>query len=116
MTHIAEADVPDLVTRLVEKSLVVYEEDDRGNGRYRLLRTVRQYARDGLMERGEAEGWRERHVEHFLALTTEAELHLTGAKQQRCAWQPRTHEDAAGQLPRGRRVHEGEPGDNAVVR
>jgi predicted ATPase len=38
-------EVLDLLTALVQKSLVVYEENEQGQGRYRLLETVRQYAR-----------------------------------------------------------------------
>ena len=46
-------DVLDLLTRLVDKSLVVAEPS--GDGRYRLLETIRQYARDRLIEADEAE-------------------------------------------------------------
>jgi non-specific serine/threonine protein kinase len=60
-------EVLDLLTSLVEKSLVVYEEDEQGHGRYRLLETVRQYARDRLVESGEAEAVRGRHLDFFLA-------------------------------------------------
>ncbi len=35
-------EVLDLLASLVQKSLVVYEEDEQGQGRYRLLETVRQ--------------------------------------------------------------------------
>ena len=47
-------DVLDLLSRLVEKSLVVTEPT--GDGRYRLLETVRQYARDRLIEVGRGRG------------------------------------------------------------
>jgi tetratricopeptide (TPR) repeat protein len=59
-------EVLDLLTSLVQKSLVFYSEDDEGRGRYRLLETVRQYARDRLMEAGEGEAVRTRHLEFFL--------------------------------------------------
>jgi predicted ATPase/class 3 adenylate cyclase len=68
---IEEWEVLDLLTGLVDKSLVLYEERD-GQGRYRLLETVRQYGRERLVESGEAETVRERHVVFF--------LHLAGAK------------------------------------
>jgi predicted ATPase len=45
----------DLLSALVEKSLVVYEEGEDGQGRYRLLDTVRQYGRDRLLETGESD-------------------------------------------------------------
>ncbi|MBV9867245.1 MAG: hypothetical protein JO316_17960, partial [Abitibacteriaceae bacterium] len=47
---IEEWEVLDLLTSLVDKSLVVYEEDEQGMGRYRLLETVRQYARGKLVD------------------------------------------------------------------
>lgn len=74
------ADVLDLLTRLVNKSLVVAEEHN-GKGRYRLLETVRQYSWDRLFESGEAELVRKRHREHFLTLVEEAEPHLKGSEQ-----------------------------------
>lgn len=74
----------DLLAHLVEKSLVVYEEDAQGRGRYRLLETVRQYARDRLFECGEAEAVRSRHRDCFLALAEEAEPDLRGP--ERAGW------------------------------
>ena len=49
---IDEAAVLDLLTSLADKSLVVAEERN-GATRYRMLETVRQYARDRLLESGE---------------------------------------------------------------
>src|SRR5262249_50277201 len=43
-----------------------------GEGRYRLLETVRQYARDRLPEAGEGEAVRVRQAEYFLRLSEEA--------------------------------------------
>jgi non-specific serine/threonine protein kinase len=80
---IDEAGALDLLTSLADKSLVVAEERD-GATRYRLLETVRQYARDRLLEGGDGGRWRDRHLEHFLAVAEEAEPQLTGANQQ--AW------------------------------
>jgi non-specific serine/threonine protein kinase len=71
----------------VDKNLAVYEEDEEGHGRYRLLETVRQYARDRLLESGEAEAVRDRHRDYFLAFAEEAEAQLTGSEQ--AAWYER---------------------------
>jgi predicted ATPase/DNA-binding CsgD family transcriptional regulator/transcriptional regulator with XRE-family HTH domain len=60
-------DTIDLVTRLVDKSLVVAEDVD-GTLRYRLLEPIRQYAFDKLIEAGEAATWRTRHAEWYLSL------------------------------------------------
>jgi predicted ATPase/DNA-binding CsgD family transcriptional regulator len=59
--------VLDLLTLLVDKSLVV-ADDRRGRTRYRLLETVRQYALEKLGESGEADGVRSRHRDHYTAL------------------------------------------------
>jgi non-specific serine/threonine protein kinase len=66
--RIESEDVLDLLTSLVQRSLVVYEEDEQGHGRYRLLETVRQYARDRLLDGGEGEVVRQRHRAWFLTL------------------------------------------------
>jgi hypothetical protein len=75
--------VLDLLAHLVDKNLVVYEEDEDGQGRYRLLETVRQYARDRLRESGAGEAGRTRHRDHFLALAEEAKASLSGPEQAR---------------------------------
>jgi tetratricopeptide (TPR) repeat protein len=72
---VEEWEVLDRLTSLVEKSLVLYEEQS-GEGRYRLLETVRQYARDRLLEEGEADAVRARHAEYFLQLAERAEPEL----------------------------------------
>lgn len=59
------SDVRDLLTALVEKSLVI-EEEMGGVSRYRLLETIRQYCRDRLVEAGEADAVRARHCEFYL--------------------------------------------------
>jgi predicted ATPase len=76
---VEEWQVLDLLTALVEKSLVVFEDQE---GRYRLLETIRQYARDRLLETGEAEAAREGHRDWFLALAEQARHELKGARQR----------------------------------
>jgi predicted ATPase len=46
---IEEHEILDLLTALVDKSLVAYDESA---GRFDLLETVRQYARDRLVDSG----------------------------------------------------------------
>jgi len=62
------AEVLDLLSSLVEKSLVLCERHKDGRGRYRLLETIRQYAADKLADSGEAEATRTRHLRFFEAL------------------------------------------------
>ena len=44
--------------------------------RYRMLETIRQYADEKLIESGESEEFRDRHLEYFLNLAETAEPHL----------------------------------------
>lgn len=75
---IDEQDVLDLLTRLVDKSLVLVEEVNSGAARYHLLETVRQYARAKLLEAGEAEAVRARHLDTYLRLAEKAASHGSG--------------------------------------
>ena len=74
------SDVLDLVMHLLDKSLVFMEDSD-GEARYRFLETIRQYARDKLVEAGEANRVRDRHRDWCLELAEQAEPHLTGPAQ-----------------------------------
>jgi tetratricopeptide (TPR) repeat protein len=62
---INEHDVLDLLSRLVSKSLVVVDSEFAGERRYRFLETVRQYARERLVQSGAANRLRDRHFEFF---------------------------------------------------
>jgi predicted ATPase/class 3 adenylate cyclase/Tfp pilus assembly protein PilF len=73
-------EVLDLLMQLVDKSLVVFEEDHQG-ARYRLLNTVRQYGLDRLMEAGESETFRSAHRDWFLTFAEQTEPQLQGAEQ-----------------------------------
>lgn len=55
----------DVLTSLVEKSLVAVRPDDHGR-RYRLLETIKQYAIDKLTEGGEVEAARNAHLRHVI--------------------------------------------------
>jgi predicted ATPase/class 3 adenylate cyclase len=72
--------VLDLLTNLVDKSLVVTEESDDGV-RYMLLETIRQYGLEKLDASGETPGVRARHLQWFLELAERAEPELQGADQ-----------------------------------
>src|SRR6185503_9497754 len=82
-------DALDLLTELVERSLVVVDRR-AGTTRYRLLETVRAYAirRLGTDERMLAQ---RRHATHFLALAEEAAANLRGGHQ--VAWLARLAAD-----------------------
>lgn len=70
-------DVVDLLSGLVDKSLVIVEEDAAGDRRYRFLETIRQYGRDRLFRSGEIDSVCARHFAFILALAQRAEPELT---------------------------------------
>jgi predicted ATPase/class 3 adenylate cyclase/Tfp pilus assembly protein PilF len=77
---VADGEILDLLTSLSDKSLATAEQND-GHSRYRLLETVRQYAREKLVESGGGEAIRERHRDYFLALAEAAGAKQRGAEQ-----------------------------------
>ena len=77
---VAASDTLDLLTQLVNKSLVIAETQG-GEARYRLLETVRQYGRDRLLKSKKLETMRDRHLNFFLNLAEKAEPHLEGGEQ-----------------------------------
>jgi len=72
--------VMDILLRLVDKSLIIAEEKGRQT-RYRMLESIRQYASEKLMESGEKESLRGRHLEFFLTFSEQAEPKLNGVEQ-----------------------------------
>jgi tetratricopeptide (TPR) repeat protein len=68
-------EILDLLSELVEKSLLVVEGE---GSRYRLLETMREYARERLVASGEMEVMRSRHLDYYLALAESAAPALTG--------------------------------------
>ncbi len=79
---VEDGDVLDVLSGLVEKSLVVAESAEGRRVRYRMLEPVRQYAQEKLEESGESEAVRQRHAYLFLALAEEAEPELRGPQQK----------------------------------
>jgi non-specific serine/threonine protein kinase len=74
-------DIVDLLSGLVDKSLVIVEEDAAGDRRYRFLETIRQYGRDRLFRSGEIGSVCARHFAFMLALAQRAEPELTRSDQ-----------------------------------
>ncbi|GGV16163.1 SARP family transcriptional regulator [Actinomadura cremea] len=71
-------DVVDALAGLVDRSLVVRG----GDGRYRLLESVRAYGLERLREAGEFDAVRARHLRHHAGLAVRAEPHLYGRDQR----------------------------------
>lgn len=76
-------EVLDLLTQLVDKSLVIAEVQD-GSERYWFLDTIRHYGRERLLESGESDELARRHAAYFATLAYEAYGELWGARQ--CFW------------------------------
>jgi predicted ATPase/DNA-binding CsgD family transcriptional regulator/Tfp pilus assembly protein PilF len=89
---IEEKEILDLLSGLVEKSLVIAEPAADGDGvRYRLLDSIRQYAMEKLEQSGEIEDVKRAHAEYFLALAEEAEPQLIGPRE--AEWFERLEEE-----------------------
>ena len=80
--------VVDLLTLLVEKSLVAIEPL---SGRYRFLDTIAQYARDRLQENADDAVVHQRHLDHFRTIAEQARPALAGREQAR--WLARLDDD-----------------------
>ena len=79
---IDDVDVVDLVSSLVDKSMIVADRGAVGM-RYRLLETLRQYGEDQLELRGETALLRDRHAAHYADLIGELDLLVRGRAPDR---------------------------------
>ena len=73
-------DVLEGLDGLVDQSLL-RQEAERGEPRFLMLETIREFALERLEASGEAEEIRRRHALAFLALAEQAEPHYTGKEQ-----------------------------------
>jgi predicted ATPase len=73
-------DIVGLLARLVEASLV-RAVGEAGEVRFGMLETIREFANERLEAAGQADYFRSRHAEHYLALAAEGSLGLRGPEQ-----------------------------------
>jgi predicted ATPase/class 3 adenylate cyclase len=85
------ADLLDLISSLVEKSLVRQSEGTGAEPRFAMLETIREFAMEQAVERGRWDGLRERHAELFASLAAETPEHVFRADSG--AWLDRLEED-----------------------
>ncbi|MFF2812272.1 BTAD domain-containing putative transcriptional regulator [Streptomyces sp. NPDC058000] len=90
--ELAGADVLDLVSRLVDRSLVVATDGPEGP-RYRLLESVAAYGVESLRTAGEFGEIQRRHGEYFAAFAERAAPHLYGPEQR--VWLARLDAESA---------------------
>ncbi len=88
---ISAGDVLDLLSKLVDQSLLVPEEGAGVRARYRMLESIRQYGREHLEERGEIDSLRARHASDFIESAGTAETELVGPDQAH--WLDRLEEE-----------------------
>ena len=73
--------VLDLMTQLVNKSLVISKRVQGQEARYRMLETIRQYASERLLKARKAEQLRNRHLDFFLHWAEQAGPRVRGSQQ-----------------------------------
>ena len=74
-------DVLELLTHLVDKSLINVEHSG-GESRYHRLETIRQYAREKLFDTDEVALLRDKHLAYFVGLAEHADVELQGRAQK----------------------------------
>ncbi len=84
-------DVLDVVSALIDQSLVQQSEGFDAEPRFVMLETLREYALEQLDRAGERRQMQQRHAADMLALAMEAEPHLFGAERGR--WLRRLSEE-----------------------
>jgi predicted ATPase len=77
---LAPEDVLDLLGALADKSLLMLDEQDFVT-RYRMLETIRDYAREKLEQSGEGEAIRVRHCNYFFGVAKAVRDGLNGPEQ-----------------------------------
>jgi predicted ATPase/DNA-binding XRE family transcriptional regulator len=78
---ICDGDVLIMLNSLVIKSLVVKNHRMKTNERYSFHETIRQYAREKLLEAGGVEALRDKHLGYFVRLVEQAEPELYHSNQ-----------------------------------
>jgi len=72
----------DVVSSLVDKSLLREETPPGGEPRFRMLETIRQFAAEQLTAFGDAEAYRQRHAASVLALVERCATEVMGAESR----------------------------------
>ncbi|MDP6514313.1 MAG: tetratricopeptide repeat protein [SAR202 cluster bacterium] len=88
---IEKSQVLELLAQLVDKSLVLVDQDIDHSVRYTMLETLRQYGQENLLSDGDRESARKRHASHFLDFAKMAEPELR--RQNEADWLNRLDKD-----------------------
>ena len=77
----ANSDILEIVTGLIDKSLLQSEDQPDGEPRFYLLETIKLYGQEKLQKSLELEAIMDNYVTYFSQLIHDAEKHLTGSDQ-----------------------------------
>jgi predicted ATPase/DNA-binding XRE family transcriptional regulator len=78
---VCDGDALNLIDALVQKSLIQVEQNPEHETRYSFHEMVRQYTREKLLEAGDSETTRDRHLAYFVTLVEQAEPELYRSHQ-----------------------------------
>ena len=78
-----EFETIEVLSCLLDKSLVLNSDDAQEGRRYRMLETMREYGRDRLRESNEGQAIRSRHLDYFFSLARSARGALLGRDQSK---------------------------------
>jgi len=81
----------DIITALVDESLVLRSEDEVGETRYSMYQTILEFAREHLVASGEEQVVREAHARYFCSIAERAAPELIGVEQN--VWLARLERD-----------------------
>src|SRR5262249_40764756 len=81
-SKIQNEEILDLLTALVDRSLVIVEEQDEAL-RWRMLESLRQFAAEKLADPEEAELLRRAHAAFFVRFAQSAEVHYDSPEEER---------------------------------
>ncbi|MEP6670875.1 MAG: adenylate/guanylate cyclase domain-containing protein [Chthoniobacter sp.] len=84
--------IVDLLTQLVDKSLVYVEKEPVTGARYFMLESIWDYANEKLVNAGEADTFRVRHLDYFMAYAEKISPQLRGPQQKE--WLDRAEQEA----------------------
>jgi non-specific serine/threonine protein kinase len=74
--NINKSEILNILSSLVDKSLVIKAGDWAGKARYRMLETIRQYANIALQKSGDELEIQKHHLDHFSVMVKSANPHL----------------------------------------
>lgn len=90
-SRVAEQPVSDLISLLLDKSLLQLFPNENNEPRYTMLVTIHEFARKRLLERGDEVEIRNLHLSYFCELAEQARSQLQGTQQ--LAWLDRLDQE-----------------------